>query len=71
MPGELARQHLEQAERHVLLGMRHVMRQRELIQRLESGGHDTREANRLLRQFEDLLELHIHDRDRLRREVVS
>jgi len=71
MRRELVRQHLEQAERHVSEGMRHVERQRELIERLESGGHDTREAIRLLRQFEDLLELHIHDRDRLRKEVVG
>jgi hypothetical protein len=69
MHRELVRQHLELAERHISEGMRHIMRQRELIERLECSGHDTRDANRLLRQFEDVLELHVRDRDRLRKEA--
>ena len=51
--------------------MGHVMRQRELIEKLERGGHDLMEANRLLRRFEDVLELHLKDRDRLRKELAS
>ena len=38
---------------------------------LEADGHDAREALALLPQFEDLLALHLADRDRLINEVRS
>jgi hypothetical protein len=69
MDAALLKQHLELAERHVLEGDRHVMRQRELVAELERDGHDTTDANILLRQFEDLLAVHIQHRDRLRTEL--
>jgi hypothetical protein len=69
MHHEWVKQHLELADRHVSEGIRHAMRQRALVERLERGGHDIREANSLLRRFEDTLELHVRDRDRLRNEL--
>ena len=71
MDREMVRQHLEMAERHVSEGLRHVLQQRELVEKLHCNGHDTREANTLLCRFEDLLELHIKDRNRLRKELAS
>jgi hypothetical protein len=69
MAHELLKKHLEQAERRVLDADRHVMRQRDLVAELERDGHDTTEANTLLRRFEELLVLHIQVRDRLRKEL--
>ncbi len=65
----LVREHLTQAERHVAEGERHVARQRELVAQLERDGHDTTAARKSLTQFEELQDMHIADRDRLRREV--
>ena len=48
---------------------RHVVRQRELVAELERDGHDTIQATDLLARFEELLQLHVGDRDRLRREL--
>jgi hypothetical protein len=63
--------HLEEAERHARQGAIHVANQRNLIADLERGGHDTTDARALLRQFEDLQELHVADRDRLRQELKA
>jgi hypothetical protein len=59
--------HLALAEKHVRLGQEHIAHQRELIVLLERHGHDTAGAKALLRQFEELQELHVADRDRLKR----
>ena len=64
----LVDEHLAQAERHVLEGEALVARQREIVERLGRGGHDTREAMDLLTQFEETQALHIQERDRLRQE---
>jgi hypothetical protein len=64
-------EHLAQARRHVSLGERHIARQRQLIAGLERVGSDSWEAWKLLQQFEDLQRLHIHDRDRLERELAK
>jgi hypothetical protein len=69
MDRERLKQHLEQAERHVLKGESCVLRQRELVARLERNGHDTVDAKGLLHQFEELLAVFTQDRDRLRSEV--
>lgn len=69
MNHEMLKEHLELAERHVSEGERHVARQRELVDKLEREGHDTSEPKRLLRQFEELLDLHIKDCERLRKEL--
>jgi hypothetical protein len=60
--------HLAQVEEHVALGDRHLSRQREIIARLARGGHDTAAAVALLKQFEEIQELHCAHRDRLIKE---
>jgi hypothetical protein len=64
-------EHLALAERHVSEGERHVSRQRELIAQLERDGHDATQAHDLLLQFEELQEMHLADRDRLRDELAN
>ena len=67
----MVEEHLELAEKHVALGQQHLANQRELIFQMEQDGHDTTEARRLLKQFEELQEMHLADRDRLRQEKAS
>jgi len=66
---QLWQEHLAQAERHVAQGQQHVTRQRRVIAELECDGHDAKAARQLLKQFEEMLALHIADRDRLREEL--
>jgi hypothetical protein len=63
--------HLEMARRHVAEGERHVARQRELVAELERDGHDTAQSRDLLKQFEELLALHVSDRDRIEQELTA
>ena len=67
----LVQEHLELAKRHVEQGRDHVARQAELAAKLQRDGHDAGDAQRLLRQFEDMLALHIADRDRLQAELAD
>jgi hypothetical protein len=60
-----------QAERQVALCERNLDNQRQMLAELKGGGHDTAGAVYLIREFEDLLRLHIRDRDRLRKELRS
>jgi hypothetical protein len=69
MDKAILQEHLEMAQRHVAEGQRHVEEQRARALELESHGHDTTEALRLLGEFEELLELHRQDRDRLLKEL--
>ena len=62
-------EHLVQAERHVVLGTEHIAKQRVLIAELEHDGHDARMARDLLYQFEQMQELHVANRDRLRKDL--
>ena len=65
-------EHILQAEHHVMLGERHIERQREIVAKLEKT--DPQEASRaraLLAQFEELQVMHITDRDRLRNELAK
>ncbi len=64
-------QHLAKAEQHITLGSQHVSGQRERVAKLQRAGHDTAQARELLRQFEELLSMHVADRDRLRKELVQ
>jgi hypothetical protein len=63
--------HLTQAERHVSEGERHIKRQRELVAELERDGHDISKAVSLLARFQEMQELHVADRDRLRNELCK
>jgi hypothetical protein len=62
---------LAAAERHVAEAERHVAAQREFLAQLQREGHDTAQAKRLLEQFEEVLAIHIADRDRLRKELSA
>jgi hypothetical protein len=64
-------EHLEQARRHVVLGERHIARQREIIAELEGDDRDSWRARVLLATFEDLQKLHIADRNRLETELAD
>jgi hypothetical protein len=61
--------HLQQAERHVAVGQKHINCQRERIKQLEKGGHDASHARTLLALFEELQIMHIAHRDRLARHL--
>ena len=61
--------HLVATERPLAEVQRHVAYQRELVAQLERDGYNTAEATRLLKQFEEVLAMHIADRDRLRKEL--
>lgn len=63
--------HLAQAERHVAQGERHVAEQRARVHALERDGHDITQSLRLLDRFQESLALHVTDRDRLRKELVT
>ena len=61
----------KQAEQRAASGERHVARQRALIATLARDGHDTSDAQDLLRTFEDAQVLHVEYRDRLRDEATK
>ncbi|MFZ5672597.1 MAG: hypothetical protein ACOZAM_06495 [Pseudomonadota bacterium] len=63
--------HLAQAERHVAEGRKHIARQVDIIINLENLGHDTATARSLLANFEAIQQMHISDRDRLKRELAE
>jgi hypothetical protein len=60
---------LARAERHVTASEHHVARQRQVVAERQHEGFDAREATRLLGLFEQLLTLHIAERNRLRKEL--
>jgi hypothetical protein len=66
--GRRLAQHLVEAERHVSEGERLVAHQRKTIEKRRRDGHHIELAMQLLDEMEESLRLHIHDRDRLRRE---
>jgi hypothetical protein len=49
--------HLAAADWHIAKREAWVARQQKLIERLTAGGHDTTAAERLLRNFDDLLDM--------------
>ena len=53
------------AEQHVAEGDRRLVRQRERIDRLRSGGHDLQPALRMLQRLEDTQRSHVAKRARL------
>ncbi len=46
-------------------------RQREILARLERGGHNSREAKRLLATFEEIQDMHVAHRDRLEKALAE
>jgi hypothetical protein len=68
---EMIMEHLSTADRHVAEGEMHVERQRILVENLARDRHDTKQAEALLKQFEEVLALHMQDRDRLLKELAE
>ena len=66
----MLRERLKSAQHNATEGQLHVHRQRAVIRRLEREGHDSREARWFLGTIEDLLRMHIRERDRLARELA-
>ena len=60
-------QHLAEAEEHVVSGRRAIIRKRELILDLERDGQEVAEARRLPATFEEMLKLHMADRETCRK----
>jgi hypothetical protein len=71
MDKSMIQDHLAIAERHVTEGLRHIAHQKRIIVDLTNGGHDTSVARSLLGNFEDVLKMHIADRDRLKKELAD
>jgi hypothetical protein len=57
-------------EEHVAVGERTIQAQRRIVAELEKNGNDSTQARLLLKDFEQLQEKHLADRDRLKRELA-
>jgi len=66
---ETLEQRLAQAEGYMAMSKRHIASQRKFAIGLLRDGHDASQALALLLRFEELQELHVADRDRLRGEL--
>ena len=69
----MAVRHLAEAEKHAALAQEHVIRQMEILAELERDGYEqaAHTARELLATFQDTLQSHLEDRDRLRAEVAA
>jgi uncharacterized pyridoxal phosphate-containing UPF0001 family protein len=65
----MLKRHLAQAEEHVATGQKNIVRQWELIGKLQRGKHDIAKARAILDQFEELQAMHVADRERILREL--
>ena len=63
--------HLALAERHVAEGATILERQRALIKERSRAGQSVEDAEELLRSMEETQEMHIADRERIRRELAK
>jgi hypothetical protein len=66
---EALKQRLGHAEGYMAMSKRHIASQRTFAAGLLRDGHDASQALALLLRFEELQQLHIADRDRLREEL--
>jgi hypothetical protein len=71
MDQKIIEKHLSDAERHVSMGRSLIVRQREIVYRLERDGHYAGEAKRLLATSEKLQKIFMAERDRLLRKLAS
>lgn len=71
MDRALIMDHLAKAERHIAQGRKHIAQQIEIIISLENLGHNTGMAKSLLANFEAIQQMHIADRDRLKKELAD
>jgi hypothetical protein len=56
------------ANKRIAEGTRHIAQQKKLVHGMERLGRDTAQAARLLQTFEETVQLHIADRDKLLRD---
>jgi hypothetical protein len=61
--------HLRQAEGRVTQGEHLLARQRQLVAKLEQHGPNAVAAKAFLAQLEEMLQMHVADRDRIRQEL--
>jgi hypothetical protein len=66
---ETLERRLAQAEKYMAMSSVHIASQREFSAGLLRDGHDASQALALLSRFEELQQLHVADRDRLRGEL--
>jgi hypothetical protein len=71
MHRDIVEGHLAHSEWHVTEAESRITRQQELVAELKRRGQDTTEALAILAQFQEFLDLHIRDRDRLRRDLAE
>jgi hypothetical protein len=69
MDRDTLEQRLAQAEGYMAMSKGHIASQRTFAAGLLRDGHDASQALALLSRFEELQQLHIADRDRLRGEL--
>lgn len=62
---------LAMAERHVARGEHILAEQRQRVAEMERNARDSRRSRQLLAQFEQLQEMHVADRDRLRTQLLE
>jgi arginine repressor len=62
-------QDLAQALRNISVCQKNISNQLEVLAELRRDGHDTSGSVRLLRDLEELLALHVRDRDRLLKDL--
>jgi len=65
----ILQQYAAEADRLLAQRCLQVAHQHEIVINLESAGHDSREARKLLQEFEACLVLQSADRDRLHRQL--
>lgn len=65
MDREMLQMRLEEAERHVAQGLRHIAAQEQIVANFSRLGYDTTEARRLLDNFYASQVQHTHHRDRI------
>jgi hypothetical protein len=61
--------HLAMTVRHVALGERLVAEQRERVAKRERDGNPVEQSRELLRLFEEVQELHLAHREKVRKEL--
>jgi hypothetical protein len=67
----MLRLRLAQTERFFSQGERHIVQQRDLIIRMERGGHEITEATKLLRELQDLQASYVDTRKWLLKELAD
>ena len=67
----MVERHLKETEQHIMLGLKHLTRQHEIIAELRRDGHDTVQAEELLVTLEQSQELHNTTRARILDELGS